>query len=1716
MREAHGGSLMVKPNGAAPFIAVVFLTGIAIAAFLSCTPKSPIDPTSSIGDGVAVLTDIEAVPSSISTGGSPSTIRVRLLDDSAVPIAGETIQFSTTLGTLSSENAVTDSEGRVQVQLTAGAETGTAQVSATYENSVATVSIQIISSYEAQIKLQSGRQSILANGIDTTMVLVQVLGDSAQPAANQEVSLVQDIGTLSYSGTTDDQGMLKAMYTSAALSSDSTAYIRAQWDTLEQVLMIDLRGVRFFMESASSTILADGESGTVIQARLKETATDIAIPDGEITFGANLGSIPASAVTNSSGIAQVTLTSEEQEGTAQVVGRYGSTLYDTVFVDFVRSTYTVDITATPEKPLANGIDNSEIKVTVHTAAGNPASNIQVGFSTTHSTIASQKYTNSSGVATALLGAMTNEEDQTAVVSVTVDGVTYEKQVTFSAVQRIATADPNSIVADGESTSSISVLLKKKTSQVAINGAQIVFATDLGTIDNTATTDSRGVAAATLHSGTEMGTAHVTVQYGNLPADTVLVSFTGATTGYSIAGSGVSDPAILANGFDKSTVYVSVADGEGEPAQGAVVSFSANHGSLSAGQAVTNTDGLASVDLYADTSRTNTTALVTANVGAQSVQMSVLFEGLTWNMSAQPSSIVADGQSTSLITFSLKKTGSNIAVSDAAIQFGTTAGAIPNQAVTNNQGIASVSLTSGTTPGTTAQVSASYGQKIILSENVAFVSEVQGGDELKELSVEAGDWLANGFDQVEVQALVEDGQGSPAQGVEVAFTSTIGTISASAVTNAQGIAQAVLTAPFSSSDVSGTVTAEAGTQNITSSQISFAGIEYSLSASPDSILADGKSTSTIRFTLKKTQSHVAVPGAVIEFGTDAGTIPNQAVTNSQGVAQVELTSSTTSGDLATVTASYGPDVNENAYVRFTSEAPSTNLLKSIAVQSGSYLANGLDVLTVSAIVHDDAGVPVLGEAVEFSVSSGTITSQGVTDESGLATAVWTAPASRTTQVETATAHLGAQTKESEAVSFAGITPTITAVPDTIIANGTSVSTIKVTVKRTDNNVAVSGAPIVFSTDYGTIPNQAATNSQGVAEVELTSSISPHTATVTGRYGPDAVLQESIPVRFRQSTPTYLNVSVTPPVIPADGNSKAVIKASVSDEDHNPVPDGTAVSFRLGDNGTGTLETRKETDGGVASSNLISGVNPDTVKVFISVGSLRDSVKVVYQVGNADKVLVSTEKDTIKADGQETSRITAEVMDAQGNPVPGATVSFTATVGSITPSAKTNDQGTAVAQFSSGVVGIATIEASVSNAGGSQVSGLTTVILEPGAANTVRLSFDPEHIGVKGTGQNQTTTIFADVRDAKNNPVADGTMVQFEIYAQPGGCQLSSSQPAPTTGGVAQISFTSGIRSGNARIKAVVLDDGGSPLEITAASTEILIHAGPPYIENVNDPSTSHLTVFVKRQNIWAGLDTTVVTVLVGDRYNNPVDQGTAVYLTTSGGVITTQSFTDSYGLVNDTLMAGQPYPTIDRYYNYEGMMLDPNLGTVLNGPVYYPELGRYGIPNFEQDGIYYPAQAGGSVTNSEGNTVDNDGMAHIMAYSEGMDEGGNTAKAWSENAVIMSTGIDHFYIDDSALPDTLHPGESATIMVEIWDTNGNPISAGSKLFAENYPGTGPAALSWTAVTTGNGWGTCFYPVTISNAVNPEKPKEGYASVKIIVESPNGGVSGTSRSVFIAME
>ena len=116
-------------------VASVKLTSVASATTVQSVVTATAGATASVTvtfRGVS-LTNMQATPAAIFANGTDtSTITVRLVDSTGVSIAGETIVFSTTGGTITTAAAKTDTGGVATTELTAPTVTGTATITATY------------------------------------------------------------------------------------------------------------------------------------------------------------------------------------------------------------------------------------------------------------------------------------------------------------------------------------------------------------------------------------------------------------------------------------------------------------------------------------------------------------------------------------------------------------------------------------------------------------------------------------------------------------------------------------------------------------------------------------------------------------------------------------------------------------------------------------------------------------------------------------------------------------------------------------------------------------------------------------------------------------------------------------------------------------------------------------------------------------------------------------------------------------------------------------------------------------------------------------------------------------------------------------------------------------------------------------------------------------------------------------------------------------------------------------------------------------------------------------------------------------------------------------------------------------------------------------------------------------------------------------------------
>jgi hypothetical protein len=192
-----------------------------------------------------------------------------------------------------------------------------------------------------------------------------------------------------------------------------------------------------------------------------------------------------------------------------------------------------------------------------------------------------------------------------------------------------------------------------------------------------------------------------------------------------------------------------------------------------------------------------------------------------------------------------------------------------------------------------------------------------------------------------------------------------------------------------------------------------------------------------------------------------------------------------------------------------------------------------------------------------------------------------------------------------------------------------------------------------------------------------------------------------------------------------------------------------------------------------------------------------------------------------------------------------------------------------------------------------------------------------ISVAGTGANENTVITYEVRDSLGSPIdADHrTTGTFTLQFFPNSFVAAGSSPrlipsidSTDDQGKLRVSVVSGTTSGVVQVVASIVIGGKT---IKTSPVKINVNAG--------FPDQRHFTVAGDRHNfpgldgpLFPGSDQTIsmrAVVQVADKYSNPVQQGTAVYLHTSHGAIQTQNaITDADGFVKKSWFSGNPFPT----------------------------------------------------------------------------------------------------------------------------------------------------------------------------------------------------------------
>lgn len=341
-----------------------------------------------------------------------------------------------------------------------------------------------------------------------------------------------------------------------------------------------------------------------------------------------------------------------------------------------------------------------------------------------------------------------------------------------------------LVANGYSESLISVEVRDRGSN-PLPDILVAFTGESVSIEpENIITDGNGQATVTVRAGTAAGSGKVfvTVTPGELGAEIPVTLVAGPASSLAVsAGAGQ----LLADGASSAAVVATLTDAFGNPITGVNVSFAATLGTVNE-SAVTNHEGKATVQFVAGSALGE--AQIAASYGDLAAAASVhLIAGplAQFRITAAPAFLYADGASFGAVRVQALDAYSH-PLPNLPVQFSTSLGEIEASATTNTEGMAAARLTAGTVTGS-AEVAAWLGG----FSSAATVEMVAGPAAVLQLNPTLRQVILADGDQTTISILVRDAYAHPLPGATVYLSTTLGSITPVVVTDANGVATAVL-------------------------------------------------------------------------------------------------------------------------------------------------------------------------------------------------------------------------------------------------------------------------------------------------------------------------------------------------------------------------------------------------------------------------------------------------------------------------------------------------------------------------------------------------------------------------------------------------------------------------------------------------------------------------------------------------------------------------------------------------------------------------------------------------------------------------------------------------------------------------------------------------------------------------------------------------------------
>lgn len=1466
------------------------------------------------------------VNNAVANGSVANKARVLVADYYGNPIRNVPVTFSVAgNATLSTTATVTDSNGSATVELTsklAGTVTLTASATGMTKSAELTF-VADLRTAKIDDLFATPATEVTANGADAT-VLTAVVKDTNGNRVSGAPVIFNATGAAKLGQTTvisDADGAVRVNLTSIRAGSSTVTAITGEDKTGKQVTVtfisdISTAQIGQFTASPEAGVKADGTEAAQLNAVVQD-AQGNAVSGILVNFAIISGNGRLSATEAISGN-DGTVTISLASATANSITVSATTPFDAtgkqVSVEFVADVATASVESLIASPAsevkANGIATSILSAQVKDARGNLVSGAKVSFSVPADgkgkLSQSSAITSREGIATVQL---TSTQADTLTVTAKTDFDTTGKQATVSFIADATTARIASLSASRDtevkangSDSSLLTAKVKDNFGNAVAGVTVTFRVHGHAIlgESTAETDSDGTATVSLTSkAAGSSTVTAVVDGDNIGKQTVVGFIADVATAKVESLIPSRDNDVLSNGNDMSVLTVTVKDANGNLVNNAKVFFNVSGKGSATPSPATTSNGIATVQLTS-TEAGIVTVTATTDADASGKQTSVTFRAdvgtakIDSLSASRDSNVKANGTDSSILTATVKDANGNL-VDGAKVFFTSSAGKgkLSQTSATTVNGVATTVLTSLSAETITVTATTnvdSTGKQAAVS----FIGDSDTATIADFTASRTENVTANGQDSAMVTATVKDAQGNLVNGATVTFTVSDGKAKlspTSATSNQNGIATAQLTSNVADIITVTAVTNFDGTGKQTSvsfiADLATAKVASLSATRTEGIIANGTDSTTLVATIKDANGNLA-SGVHVHFSVlkGKGDLVQTTGITVNGIASVDMVSTRAEMNTVTAVTLFDTQVNETLSISFIADLSTAKIEHFTASRVSNVLANMSDSSELNAIVTDANGNHVKQADVFFNVDgNGNLSVKAAkTNDEGYATVNLT---NRTAELSTVTATTDAdKTGKNTTVGFIADRTTakvvsFTAFPPTAVANGYSAITLTAVVTDAYNN-PVSQVPVIIGDAYMLMT----TDSDGKVSEEFTST-NAVTETLLAITETDPNGQQ-VTVTFvaEAQTASIATLTATPASgIKADGKATSTIDVTVKDANGNVVAN-EEVTFRVTGNADLSPSTVKTNGKGAAKVTLKSATAGSTTITAVTAFDTTGKQTAVSFIADADTAkidsLIPSRTDNVKADGSDSSVITATVKDANGNRVNGAKVTFTVTGGKLAEDSVTTVDGVASVQLTSLSAENITVTATV---GADSTGKQTSVLFKADPATATIDSLIPSRPSdVKANGPDHSV-LTAMVKDANGNLVS-GVTVSFKINVGNGTLSQNS---ATTVNGLATVelmSHTAAITTVRAHTE--------TDTNFKEASVSFIADSTTVKIDTLTASRSSDVTA--------NGADRSVISARLRDANGNPVSAFDVTFTVTSGeGVLakTTRSNVNGVATANLT-------------------------------------------------------------------------------------------------------------------------------------------------------------------------------------------------------------------------